>query len=141
MPGTTTYGIPIGEFEPGGQTPDPKSAWTMVLAPMALMYAAELESTGRLSIGVFQMSSSGRTSQPPKIGGAAGAARVADTPTIKIDSDRHVLVVRQGECKLYELYHAFPNSDGSWNADSGAVYTLTLKAGQTAQAKNFGAVR
>ena len=39
--------------------------------------------------------------------------------------DRHVLVVRQGECKLYELYRAFPQSDGSWNADSGAVYTLT----------------
>jgi len=41
------------------------------------------------------------------------------------DGDRHVLVVRQGECKLYELYRAFPNN-GSWDADSGAVYTLTL---------------
>jgi hypothetical protein len=41
------------------------------------------------------------------------------------DGDRHVLVVRQGECKLYELYRAFPQSDGSWNAASGAVYTLT----------------
>ncbi|CAG0931277.1 hypothetical protein TFLX_02061 [Thermoflexales bacterium] len=42
------------------------------------------------------------------------------------DGDRHVLIVRQGECKLYELYDAFPQSNGSWNADSGAVYTLTL---------------
>jgi hypothetical protein len=42
------------------------------------------------------------------------------------DGDRHVLVVRQGECKLYELYGAFPNANGSWDADSGAVYTLTL---------------
>jgi hypothetical protein len=42
------------------------------------------------------------------------------------DGDRHVLVVRQGECKLYELYRAFPNGNGSWNADSGAVYTLTV---------------
>jgi hypothetical protein len=42
------------------------------------------------------------------------------------DGDRHVLVVRQGECKLYELYRAFPQSNGSWNADSGAVYTLTV---------------
>ena len=42
------------------------------------------------------------------------------------DGDRHVLVVRQGECKLYELYRAFPNANGSWDADSGAVYTLTL---------------
>ena len=41
------------------------------------------------------------------------------------DGDRHVLVVRQGECKLYELYRAFPNGSG-WDADSGAVYTLTV---------------
>lgn len=41
------------------------------------------------------------------------------------DGDRHVLVVRQGECKLYELYRAFPQSSGSWEADSGAVYMLT----------------
>lgn len=44
------------------------------------------------------------------------------------NGDRHVLVLRQGECKLYELYRAFPNPDGSWNADSGAVYTLTLNS-------------
>ena len=40
--------------------------------------------------------------------------------------DRHVLVVRQGECKLYELYRAFPIASGGWEADSGAVYTLTV---------------
>lgn len=42
--------------------------------------------------------------------------------------DRHVLVVRQGECKLYELYRAFPNGDVSWNADSGAVFDLKSNA-------------
>lgn len=42
--------------------------------------------------------------------------------------DRHVLVVRLGECKLYELYRAFPNVDGSWNADSGAVFDLKSNA-------------
>jgi hypothetical protein len=41
------------------------------------------------------------------------------------DGDRHVLVLRQGECKLYELYRAFPNGAG-WDADSGAVYTMTV---------------
>jgi hypothetical protein len=41
------------------------------------------------------------------------------------DGDRHVLVVRQGECKLYELYRAFP-AGGGWDAESGAVYTLTV---------------
>ena len=42
--------------------------------------------------------------------------------------DRHVLVVRQGECKLYEMYRAFPNGDGSWNAESAAVYGLNSNA-------------
>jgi len=40
------------------------------------------------------------------------------------DGDRHVLVIDRIECVLYELYRAFPNGDGSWNADSGAVYDL-----------------
>ena len=35
--------------------------------------------------------------------------------------DRHVLVLQSGVCKLYELYSAYPNADGSWNAASGAV--------------------
>ena len=38
--------------------------------------------------------------------------------------DRHVLVVQAGVCKLYELYSAYPNADGSWNAGSGAVFNL-----------------
>ncbi len=54
------------------------------------------------------------------------AAPIEGGPDLSNDGDRHVLVVRQGECKLYELYRAFPQADGSWNADSGAVYTLTL---------------
>lgn len=38
--------------------------------------------------------------------------------------DRHVLVLEQGACKLYELYAAYPQPDGSWHADSGAVFSL-----------------
>jgi len=38
--------------------------------------------------------------------------------------DRHVLVLQAGACKLYELYDAYPNADGSWNAGSGAVFNL-----------------
>ncbi|HEY1777489.1 MAG TPA: hypothetical protein VGG41_15125 [Solirubrobacteraceae bacterium] len=38
--------------------------------------------------------------------------------------DRHVLVVQKGTCKLFELYDAHPNSDGSWDAGSGAVFNL-----------------
>jgi hypothetical protein len=38
--------------------------------------------------------------------------------------DRHVLVLDNANCFLYELYRAFPNSDGSWDADSSAVWDL-----------------
>ena len=40
------------------------------------------------------------------------------------DGDRHVLVVQRGACKLYELYDAHPQPDGSWGAGSGAVFNL-----------------
>lgn len=40
------------------------------------------------------------------------------------DGDRHVLVVQEGSCLLHELYAAFPQDDGSWEAGSGAVFDL-----------------
>jgi hypothetical protein len=39
-------------------------------------------------------------------------------------TDQHVLVLQTGSCKLYELYLADPRPDGSWTADSGAVFDL-----------------
>lgn len=44
------------------------------------------------------------------------------------DGDRHVVVVRQGECVLYELFRAFPGSGGAWHADSGARWDLASNA-------------
>jgi hypothetical protein len=38
--------------------------------------------------------------------------------------DRHVLVLDRDADRLYELYRAFPLTDGSWSADSGAVFHL-----------------
>ena len=38
--------------------------------------------------------------------------------------DRHVLVVESTNCKLYEMYSAYPQADGSWTAGSGAVFDL-----------------
>lgn len=38
--------------------------------------------------------------------------------------DRHVLVLERDNCLLYELFYAWPQSDGSWQADSGAVFDL-----------------
>jgi hypothetical protein len=44
------------------------------------------------------------------------------------DGDRHVLVVDRTNCVLYEMYDSWPNSNGTWHAGSGAVYTLTSNA-------------
>jgi hypothetical protein len=38
--------------------------------------------------------------------------------------DRHVLVIDQTNCVLYELYAAYPQQDGSWTAGSGAIFDL-----------------
>src|SRR5277367_1857610 len=38
--------------------------------------------------------------------------------------DRHVLVLDNSSCWLYELYSSYPQSDGSWNAASAAVWDL-----------------
>src|SRR6202041_3518441 len=38
--------------------------------------------------------------------------------------DRHVLVLDNSNCWLYELYNSYPNNDGSWNAASAAVWDL-----------------
>jgi hypothetical protein len=46
---------------------------------------------------------------------------------VEAGSDNHVLVVRQNECKLYELYHAAFTGPG-WDAGSGAVWDLRSNA-------------
>ncbi|MGA8152763.1 MAG: hypothetical protein WB952_17570 [Terriglobales bacterium] len=38
--------------------------------------------------------------------------------------DRHVLVIDNANCFLYELYGSYPNDDGSWNVGSSAVWDL-----------------
>lgn len=38
--------------------------------------------------------------------------------------DRHVIVLQQGSCTLFELYKAVPNLDGTWNAASAARFDL-----------------
>ncbi len=44
------------------------------------------------------------------------------------DGDRHVLVVDTDNCLLYELYYAWPQADGTWEAGSGAVFDLHSNA-------------
>lgn len=38
--------------------------------------------------------------------------------------DGHVIVLTQDECKLYEVYNAKPNGDGSWTGGTGAIFDL-----------------
>jgi len=38
--------------------------------------------------------------------------------------DRHVLVLDKNNCFLYELYSAYPQGNGSWDAGSAAVWDL-----------------
>jgi hypothetical protein len=44
-------------------------------------------------------------------------------PRIEAGSDRHMLIVDRGNCKLYELYAARHTSTG-WHAGSGAIWSL-----------------
>ncbi len=49
------------------------------------------------------------------------------------DGDRHILIVQQGEsaddpCTLWEIFDAHPQRDGSWEAGSGAVWSLESNA-------------
>ncbi|MCA9953494.1 MAG: hypothetical protein H6657_20715 [Ardenticatenaceae bacterium] len=41
------------------------------------------------------------------------------------DGDRHVIVLDRDNCVLYEMYYAFPQGGGSWEAGNGAVYDLS----------------
>jgi hypothetical protein len=40
------------------------------------------------------------------------------------DGDRHVLILDRDNCWLYELYHSYAQKNGSWKADSAAVWDL-----------------
>lgn len=40
------------------------------------------------------------------------------------DGDRHILILVQDTCRLYELYDAWPQGNGTWHAGSGAIYDL-----------------
>ncbi len=41
------------------------------------------------------------------------------------EGDRHILLVDKGNCILHEIYDAYPQEDGRWEAGSGAIWDLT----------------
>jgi chitodextrinase len=40
------------------------------------------------------------------------------------EGDRHILVLDEDNCTLYETWSTYPQSDGSWEAGSGAIFNL-----------------
>jgi len=42
------------------------------------------------------------------------------------DGDRHVLVIDKDNCWLYELYNSSVQGNGSWSADSTAIWDMTI---------------
>jgi hypothetical protein len=52
-----------------------------------------------------------------------GPYPIPASPKIEGGSDRHILMVQRGSCRLFELFAA-ARSDGSWRAGSGAIWNL-----------------
>ncbi len=44
------------------------------------------------------------------------------------EGDRHILIVQEGTCLLYEIFDAHPRPDGGWDAGSGAIFDLRSNA-------------
>lgn len=57
----------------------------------------------------------------------AGPYPIPSDAPVEAGSDAHVLVVRQGECKLHELFAAQRDGAG-WRAGSGAIFDLRSNA-------------
>ena len=53
-----------------------------------------------------------------------GPYPIPPNPKIEGGSDRHILVLEQGVCRLYETWASESDGHGGWNAGSGAIFDL-----------------
>jgi uncharacterized protein (TIGR03437 family) len=53
-----------------------------------------------------------------------GPYPIPPNPPIEGGGDRHILIVDSGNCRLYELFAAEQQGNGSWTAGSGAIFDL-----------------
>jgi hypothetical protein len=51
---------------------------------------------------------------------------------VEAGSDTHLLVLRSGDCKIFEVYAAVRQSNNTWKAGSGAIFDLKSNALRTA---------
>jgi uncharacterized protein (TIGR03437 family) len=57
-----------------------------------------------------------------------GPYPIPPNPPIEGGGDRHILIVDQSDCHLYELFAASQGGGGSWEAGSGAIWDLRSNA-------------
>jgi hypothetical protein len=54
-----------------------------------------------------------------------GPYPIPDNPVMEGGSDRHILILDRDNQRLYELFAAEKQPDGSWHAGSGAIFNLS----------------
>lgn len=57
-----------------------------------------------------------------------GPYPIPPNPPIEAGGDRHILIIDRDHCILYEVYRAYLQPNGSWDAGSGAIFDLCSNA-------------
>jgi hypothetical protein len=91
-------------------------------APIGIPYVVVAGTQNKVAINFTAYGSESDTGPYPVPPTAPIEGQPADGSAF--GGDRHVIVVDKDNNRLYELFNAQPQSDGSWNADSGAVFHL-----------------
>jgi hypothetical protein len=116
-PGSSTY---IAHMSPGtGLHPDFGTKWEG--ADIGIPYVVVSGAQAKVPIHFVEYGGESDAGPYP----VPGNAPVEGAGGGYADGDRHVLVLDADGQRLYELYHAVKQPDGSWNAGSGAIWDLT----------------
>ena len=89
-------------------------------APIGIPYVVVSGTQARMPVTFNAYASESEPGPYPVPAGAPVEGGAAPTNT----GDRHVLVIDRDNDRLYELFSAYVNADGSWDAACGAVFHL-----------------
>jgi hypothetical protein len=107
--------------------PDFGTVWNN--APIGIPYAIVGGNQPRVPISFYYNTESDPGPYPIPPGVPVEGQPVGQPNTAGFGGDRHVLVVDETACKLYEVYNAQPINGGqSWTAGSGAIFDLKSNA-------------